>query len=604
MAKVIDLVSSPEPSMTRAEPPKPATSSTTSKLSNAAQREIIHLLSDDDDDPPPPGKVSSKKSTTLATCKKSATGALMKATTSTGSTNPATTIAAASNEFYNEDDFDSTVNLDITLHHDDDDPFADDLPPLKKQRLSVSPKPAARISKGATFRRSKTARILMESDPLVFTSSPNPIAEAAQKRLKNRKENQEWNELPSSDDIFGFSTKPAVNATTAKGKGRAVSGLDPTDGDFSDSDGDLLDLDALRFAPLNKASKKASFTPNDSQKALAKYNAEKEKERVAKEKTNKAKEKTDKAKEKVAAKEAEKAQKEVGKKKKAHEKLLATELAKVNTLKTDKKVSVKEMIVQLPSCLNSVMLEQTYKFLDEREAQHVEWESDLPIVKWKRKVEAEYNKDRDQWEPIQPVTKLENTVMCVIRAQEVVDLVLGGAGQDLDAHVLKLKSKFQSCKIIYLIEGFMAWTRKNVNLKNRHFTAAVNSHLSQGDAPTASQRQKKKKKEPEYVDEDRIEDALLKLQVIHGIFIHHTNVAVETAEWILIFTQHISLIPYKYAPIPSSYLPIASANAFPGPRKTLSTQPSAWRQGRSKQAKTAQTPTYECSKKSSALPPL
>jgi crossover junction endonuclease EME1 len=92
----------------------------------------------------------------------------------------------------------------------------------------------------------------------------------------------------------------------------------------------------------------------------------------------------------------------------------------------------------------------------------------------------------------------------------------------------------------------MVWMRKNRNSKNRQFTEAVRSHLSQ-EVPTTSQRTRKKKEQDYYVDEDLIEDALLRLQAIHGALIHHTNAVIETAEWIFNFTQHISTIPYKYA---------------------------------------------------------
>jgi crossover junction endonuclease EME1 len=65
------------------------------------------------------------------------------------------------------------------------------------------------------------------------------------------------------------------------------------------------------------------------------------------------------------------------------------------------------------------------------------------------------------------------------------------------------------------------------------------------DEPAATQRSRKKKEQEEYVDEDLVEDALLRLQVMHGTLIHHTAAMIETAEWIVVFTQHISTIPYR-----------------------------------------------------------
>ncbi len=119
-------------------------------------------------------------------------------------------------------------------------------------------------------------------------------------------------------------------------------------------------------------------------------------------------------------------------------------------------------------------------------------------------------------------------------------------GQDLETHVLRLKSTHDDLSPIYLIEGLETWMRKNKNIRNRAYQAAV---LRQTDgpgigAPTAGPS-KRKKPAAEYIDEDMVEDALLRLQVMHGCLIHHTAVPVETAEWVANFTQHISTIPYR-----------------------------------------------------------
>jgi crossover junction endonuclease EME1 len=87
----------------------------------------------------------------------------------------------------------------------------------------------------------------------------------------------------------------------------------------------------------------------------------------------------------------------------------------------------------------------------------------------------------------------------------------------------------------------MPWMRKNKTIQNRKYTETVRSIGR--EEPTASQRSRKKQEE--YVDEDLVEDALLRLQVMHGALIHHTAATVETAEWILVFTQHISTVPYR-----------------------------------------------------------
>ncbi|KAG4437987.1 hypothetical protein IFR05_006527 [Cadophora sp. M221] len=521
----IDLVSSsPELPPTR---PVVSRNAPTSKIPKPPADEWIALSSDEESIPPL--KLVSGNSVSKAAIAKPVNSATVA---KRPSTNPASAPVKGQNDFYFlSDDFDSTVHLDESIAQLDDDPFASDPPllPTKKRRDSVSPKPAKRTS--GAFKRTKTTGSAAIDD-ITFTSSPDFIAEAAMRRKEKYRQSRK-DDLAEEVILDGKQDAPKPSAF--QGTGWSFSALEGLEESYED----LPDLASLANVVVKTTSKSAN-----SQKVLDKYNADKAKERATKEKLDKAKGKTEKAKEKAAAKDAEKEEKRLEKEKKAYEKKLAAELAKVNTLKTDKKVSTPEMIVDLPTSLNSILLEQTYKMLRQHDVECTNWDSELPVVKWRRKVEAKYNEEAGHWEPTKPHITHEKHIMCVITAQALVDLITGAEGQDLDAHTLRLKVKFESCEVIYLVEGFMAWMRKNKTLLNRQYTAAVRSHAANAnEAPTTSQR--KKKKEPEYVNEDLIEDALLRLQIHHNTFIHHTNAMVETAEWILNFTQHISSIPYK-----------------------------------------------------------
>ncbi len=137
----------------------------------------------------------------------------------------------------------------------------------------------------------------------------------------------------------------------------------------------------------------------------------------------------------------------------------------------------------------------------------------------------------------------------IVEAQDFVNLVLASEGVDLEAHVSRMKGSFAGFTLIYLIEGLTPWMRKNRNVRNRQFTSAVRNLESEAaELPSSSQatsRRRRNNQHREYIDEDSVEDALLSLQVIHGALIHHTNTGVETAQWIAVFTQHISTVPYR-----------------------------------------------------------
>jgi crossover junction endonuclease EME1 len=255
-----------------------------------------------------------------------------------------------------------------------------------------------------------------------------------------------------------------------------------------------------------------------------------------------------------ASKEMEKANREKLKQLRALEKEIASELASANRLKTDKRISTLEMIVDLPYSLKgSAVGDQIQKFLKNIQVE-VGFVNPCPIpnvISWRRKATARYNMDLGYWEPIQEEIVDEKHVMCLVSAEEFVEMAQTGpndvAGRDIDTHVLRLKSKFEGCSPIYLIEGLSAWMRKNRNVRNRAFQAAVLYHGDENTGQSGSQviGSRRRKSVQKYVDADLIEDALLKLQVVHKCLIHHTASAMETAEWVSNFTQHISTIPYR-----------------------------------------------------------
>ena len=260
-----------------------------------------------------------------------------------------------------------------------------------------------------------------------------------------------------------------------------------------------------------------------------------------------------KAEKKQQEREEEKERKQLLKEEKVREKQLAADLAEVNKARTDKKISTPEMIVDLPTSIEGESVDtQIREFLKNLQVEATTYSSPVPnIIKWRRKVTAEFNRELGHWEPIPQEIRRESHVLCLLSAKDFVDMASVNPaevdGQDLEAHVLKVKSKYDDSTAIYLIEGLEAWMRKNKNVRNRAYQAAM---LRQTDGqragPATAGSSKRKKPEAEYIDEDMVEDALLRLQVVHSCLIHHTAIPVETAEWISNFTQHISTIPYRY----------------------------------------------------------
>lgn len=276
-----------------------------------------------------------------------------------------------------------------------------------------------------------------------------------------------------------------------------------------------------------------------------------------------------KAKEREAAKaqrdrekQLEKERKQKTRDEKAKDKQLAAEIADVNKLKVEKKNSTPEMIIDLSSSFKETNIgNQALEYMRALGVEHSFFDSSFQnLIKWRRKMKATYNKALGYWEPCELHIHEEEHVLCFLTAQEFVEMAASSvdpdtpdAPSDLEAHILRLKSAYPRCTVIYLIEGLTAWMRKSANARNRAYQAEFRRNLeeAQGSSTTTStstQSRRKKTTKSDAVpqiDDDTIEDALLNLQVTHDCLIHQTAAPAETAEWIKVFTEHISTIPYR-----------------------------------------------------------
>lgn len=439
-----------------------------------------------------------------------------------------------------------------------DDAVDEDVPVLAdvngNKRRRVTPSESVVADKGKDTRR---GRILVD-DPIstsspqpqpVTTKSPDPFASspkeqsddpfrsspppparnvlttrghtAPEKPTKDPlKRSRQWN-----DPIFS-SSAPDETARKADSTKQVIDLLD-SDSD-ADSDGSLPDIAnfSSRFrkkSPLRRVQSDVLPARRPGRPAT---------------KTKSAAERARDKEQKAAAKEAEQERKRQDKEAKLREKERNAALAEVNKIRTDKKVSTPEMIVDLPRSLNATVKTQVETLLEPLEVHYTAWDSPVEnVIKWRRKVKSAFNEDMGHWEPIPQRVDNENHILVLNTAEAFVRL----AQEDkLDEHIGAIRRHFPKHELVYLLEGMTPWMRKNRTIRNRQFTSGVRSNES---TTTASRRRNARTQE--YVEEDVVEDAMLQLQVVHDLLVHHTAVPLETAQWIAIFTQHISTIPYK-----------------------------------------------------------
>ncbi|KAH7305564.1 hypothetical protein B0I35DRAFT_444022 [Stachybotrys elegans] len=445
-------------------------------------------------------------------------------------------------------------------------PFASsDLP----DPLDRGHKPTARAPAASTTRVPPTKAPQIDSDP--FASSPH-IAPQAQRKALAPIINQSSDPFASSPVPTTTLQHPAdsnrVNKTSARASTKRDRAFDP----ISSSAPEVLSFRSSPPAEENHKDKSGVISIDDSDEAsqqsddslpgisdldfskpayrrprspLRRSRSDIIPRTTKKTEADKERDKRDRA-ARAAAKEVEKEKKrldrEEAKREMARDKARAAALAEVNKVRTDKKVSTPEMIVDLPSGLRDTIRVQVQTLLGSLGVEHttMEGSDDDNVIRWRRKVTSRYNEAMGYWEPIPLRVDAENHVLVILTADEFVGLALDDALED---HVSGIERRFRGNHIIYLLEGMTPWIRKNRNLRNRQFASRVRAQ-DPAAAPAASRRPRNAAAQ-EYVDEDCIEDALLQLQVMHDVLIHHTTVPLETARWITIFTQHISTIPYR-----------------------------------------------------------
>lgn len=407
------------------------------------------------------------------------------------------------------------------------------LPPLKDKGfrrvvsdMSVTPsysKTTTGPPKASGLKRSTTS--VFDDDPITFTSSPDFLQLAEERRRQRRREAERGGDLSEIEESRPSNTvrNPALDV-------------------FDDDDSDF-DLPDIAVMASQVASGRVSTIAREKPQTVSAAYTQKSGSAA---KVDKPKRVVKTAEQKQAEKEAEAERKRLVREGKARDKQIAADLAKVNTLRIDKKVATPEMIAVFPSGLDEKLRQQAEGFFGKIGVNYQEWDCSgtvQNVLRWKRKVDAKYNEAEGHWEPVPTVIEDEKHVLCYMPAAEFVTLGTNDEGKDLDSHVQRMKRRFDGFEIIYLIEGLTAWMKKNRNVRNRQFTDAVRRQMGEDEGGTSSQRSRRKV--AEYVDEDMVEDALLRLQVIHGVLIHHTSALVESAEWFAVFTQHIATIPYR-----------------------------------------------------------
>ncbi|KAK4181145.1 putative crossover junction endonuclease EME1 [Triangularia setosa] len=423
---------------------------------------------------------------------------------------------------------------------------------LSDEELFVSETPR---DKGKQPMSAVPKRNIMADD--VILSSP-----ALTQRPKNTfNKTADWDPISSSAPIPASDTGNTLEPARSFRKTQSeVITLDEFDEAMDDVESDMDDLPDImdlansepkvrsgstsaRPTPVSRFWNKRFTTGVLSANAVGLPDEQRTRERM-KLPAEKAAEKAAKAASLAAERERKRLEREAAKESKDLERKRAAALTEVNKLRTDKKVSTPEMIVDLPVGLNPTIRIQAEELLKDLSVQVQSSRSPVDnVVRWKRKVDAEYNPSLSIWEPVPFRIDTEKYAMAIMPAAQFVELFLFPSTPDLDSHVSSMKASFPGYTLIYLIEGLQPFLRKNKFARNRQFASAVRDGLEPNQPPPRNRPANNNT--PKIIDEDLVEQSLLSLQLVHSALIHHTNAPIETSQQIAVITQHISTAPYR-----------------------------------------------------------
>ncbi|RMD43818.1 hypothetical protein DV735_g1322, partial [Chaetothyriales sp. CBS 134920] len=277
--------------------------------------------------------------------------------------------------------------------------------------------------------------------------------------------------------------------------------------------------------------------------------------------------------EREAQRAAEKATKQREREAKAKERERLAYKAEVNKSKVNKNETTADMIVEMSASLADTavgyLVQESMRELNvevRRVDERVNLSSDddgqchcpRNIVRWKRKINAEYDDDLDEWVPLsQHRCQSEKHILLYMTALEFVGMLTGcpacttdlaAAGtpdeatirSNVDTFMARLRSEHGDCTPILLIQDLDAWLRKKTNTRNREFAAA------------ATKRRKRKQPDShpslDLITPDLVSSITLHLQLTHQpLIIQHTRTPDLAAVEITKFTQHLSTRPGRLA---------------------------------------------------------
>ncbi|CDW99161.1 hypothetical protein, partial [Sporisorium scitamineum] len=261
----------------------------------------------------------------------------------------------------------------------------------------------------------------------------------------------------------------------------------------------------------------------------------------------------------------------------------------VNRLRTSKSDTMRELIIDLDrtlfsagqpfaGCQDSIQA----RFEEEGASVHLcDRVVAPPLVRYRRKVKAEWNAERRHWVPLdREEVRREGMVIVYIDAKEIVQLVAEEGEDGLESWYGDLKRRLTAMdggredeqqQVFLICQGLVKFYSRLRANENRAYTARIRQQLAENQsaasttadpgtsttsdaaASAAAKPARRKGNTSSNVPNDAptlptqaiVERSLVQLKLIHGCYVIHAASLVDGVEWLHQLTSDLSLKPYK-----------------------------------------------------------
>jgi ERCC4 domain len=208
----------------------------------------------------------------------------------------------------------------------------------------------------------------------------------------------------------------------------------------------------------------------------------------------------------------------------------------LNRLKTRKETGT-ELIVYLPPTLPETVHGTLLSFLEPLGIDTREWQPGVDVLKFVRKVVAEWDEEGSYFKPVDEYRRDEEWILHYLPAESFVEKIcFDHTGLAWQFHLDKVKRVLGGKKMVLVLEGLAS-----VFQRAKNATIRAHDAFARG-APSRVNKDERL----EGLDTEKVEEILIEMELLHEIRVVQTTSAADSAEWISILATDISSIPYRY----------------------------------------------------------